>query len=59
MNIAQASLEELRYYFILARDLGYIATDREMRRPTKSPGCWARTSATLLTQMTAPSTPAS
>lgn len=24
MNIAQASLEELRYYFILARDLGYI-----------------------------------
>jgi four helix bundle protein len=23
MNIAQSSLEELRYYFILARDLGY------------------------------------
>jgi four helix bundle protein len=23
MNIAQASLEELRYYFILAKDLGY------------------------------------
>ena len=22
-NIAQASLEELRYYFILSRDLGY------------------------------------
>lgn len=24
MNISQASLEELRYYFILARDLGYV-----------------------------------
>ena len=27
MNIAQASLEELRYYFILARDLAYLNTD--------------------------------
>ena len=27
MNIAQASLEELRYYFILARDLAYVKTD--------------------------------
>jgi four helix bundle protein len=25
MNIAQSSLEELRYYFILSRDLGYLA----------------------------------
>lgn len=24
MNVAQSSLEELRYYFILSRDLGYI-----------------------------------
>jgi four helix bundle protein len=24
MNIAQGSLEELRYYFILSRDLGYV-----------------------------------
>jgi four helix bundle protein len=24
MNIAQASLEELRYYFVLSRDLGYL-----------------------------------
>jgi four helix bundle protein len=24
MNIAQASLEEVRYYFILSRDLGYV-----------------------------------
>jgi four helix bundle protein len=24
MNIAQGSLEELRYYFILGRDLGYL-----------------------------------
>jgi four helix bundle protein len=27
MNIAQASLEELRYYTILSRDLGYLAAD--------------------------------
>ena len=27
MNMAQGSLEELRYYFILARDLGYVARD--------------------------------
>ena len=27
MNISQSSLEELRYYFILARDLGYVAPD--------------------------------
>jgi four helix bundle protein len=27
MNIAQASLEELRYYFILARDLEYVSRD--------------------------------
>jgi four helix bundle protein len=26
MNIAQASLEELRYYFILAKDLEYLST---------------------------------
>jgi four helix bundle protein len=24
MNIAQSSLEELRYYFLLSRDLGYL-----------------------------------
>ena len=29
LNIAQASLEELRYYFILARDLEYGQTDHE------------------------------
>jgi four helix bundle protein len=29
LNIAQASLEELRYYFILARDLAYGQTDEE------------------------------
>ncbi len=27
MNVAQGSLEELRYYFILARDLEYLPTD--------------------------------
>ena len=26
MNIAQGSLEELRYYFILSRDLAYLTT---------------------------------
>lgn len=31
MNIAQASLEEVRYYFILSRDLGY-AKDLETER---------------------------
>jgi len=25
MNVAQGSLEELRYYFMLSRDLGYLA----------------------------------
>ena len=27
LNISQASLEELRYYFILSRDLGYLPAD--------------------------------
>ena len=31
MNIAQASLEELRYYFLLSRDLGYL-TEIERER---------------------------
>ena len=29
MNIAQGSLEELRYYFILASDLNYVKTEGE------------------------------
>lgn len=29
-NIAQGSLEEIRYYLILARDLNYIADNREL-----------------------------
>ena len=29
MNIAQGSLEELRYYLILTRDLGYGETESE------------------------------
>ena len=28
MNIAQGSLEESRYYLILARDLGYCPTEQ-------------------------------
>ena len=29
LNMAQGSLEELRYFFILALDLGYIKQDSE------------------------------
>ena len=29
MNIAQASLEELRYYFILSRDLGFLDSSEQ------------------------------
>jgi four helix bundle protein len=29
LNVAQSSLEELRYYFILSRDLGYLRTAAE------------------------------
>lgn len=36
MNTAQASLEELRYYFILARDLGY--SPEAEREPTDEIG---------------------
>jgi len=32
MNIAQGSLEECRYYLILARDLGYIKMDDLMNQ---------------------------
>ena len=32
LNIAQASLEEVRYYLILSRDLGYIEGDALMAR---------------------------
>ena len=31
MNISQASLEELRYYTILAKDLGYLRGDTDWR----------------------------
>jgi four helix bundle protein len=29
-NVAQSSLEELRYYFILSKDLGYLRTNDEL-----------------------------
>jgi four helix bundle protein len=29
MNVAQGSLEELRYYFILSRDLTYLSKDEQ------------------------------
>ena len=37
MNIAQGSLEECRYYLILARDLGYGEAPPLMRGPLKLP----------------------
>jgi four helix bundle protein len=32
MNIAQASLEEVKYYLILSKDLGYLAENEELSR---------------------------
>lgn len=32
LNIAQASMEETRYYLILAQDLGYAETENEMKQ---------------------------
>ena len=34
-NIAQGSLEELRYYLILSKDLGYMPESREMVEATE------------------------
>ncbi|HTW92377.1 MAG TPA: four helix bundle protein [bacterium] len=34
-NIAQGSLEELRYYLILSKDLGYMPDNREMVESTE------------------------
>ena len=31
MNIAQGSVEEVRYYLILSSDLGYADTEKAMR----------------------------
>lgn len=37
-NIAQGSLEELRYYMILSRDLGYIQGDQNIIRMIEEVG---------------------
>jgi len=50
LNIAQASLEELRYYFILASDLGYAATDNERESSDEVARMLGAYTATLLTQ---------
>jgi four helix bundle protein len=44
MNTAQASLEELRYYYILARDLGYspVAEREAMDEIGRMLGAYAR-----------------
>ena len=46
MNTAQASLEELRYYFILARDLNYLPqkeTREDIEEISRMLGAYART----------------
>ena len=43
MNIAEASLEESRYYLRLARDLGNTGTRRSRKTPPKSRDCWPHT----------------
>ena len=50
LNIAQASLEELRYYFILAKDLGYSATDGENADADEVARMLGAYTATLLAQ---------
>ena len=37
-NISQGSLEELKYYLILSRDLGYLQSDNEMQNLSESIG---------------------
>jgi four helix bundle protein len=34
-NIAQGSLEELRYYLILSKDLGYVSDNHDMVEATE------------------------
>ena len=48
LNISQASLEELRYYFILAKDLGYAATEGENAAVDEVARMLAAYTATLL-----------
>jgi four helix bundle protein len=46
LNISQASLEELRYFFILARDLGYLeerATWADVDEVARMLGAYIRT----------------
>jgi four helix bundle protein len=46
MNTAQGSLEELRYYFILGRDLGYIPSNldwKDLDEVARLLGAYART----------------
>ena len=50
LNIAQASLEELRYYLILAKDLGYAATGDENAATDEVARMLGAYTATLLAQ---------
>ncbi len=37
-NIAEGSLEEIKYFLILAKDLGYIAADKELTPQAETVG---------------------
>jgi len=37
-NTAESSLEELKYYFILSKDLGYISSDNDLLTQTETVG---------------------
>jgi four helix bundle protein len=37
-NIAEGSLEELKYFFVLSQDLGYISSDKELMAQANTVG---------------------
>ena len=37
-NVAEGSLEEVKYFFILSKDLGYIASDGDLTAQAESVG---------------------
>ena len=37
-NTAESSLEELKYYFVLSKDLGYISTNNELVAQSETVG---------------------
>ena len=51
MNMAEGSLEESRYYLILAQDLGYARTGELMERSEEVSRLLSRYAATILTSV--------